>query len=142
MKRIVINDEEVFANNFAYDGCHKIYLLENSEEEETAKKAGYNIHPVELLEKKYRQSCGLEFINTWNLKSIIHQLEPLEKIEIYEQGYRLVNVEDYENAFRSDLLDEVVLYKLIDYKKALKLNNEQLVKILVDSKKIERYGDL
>lgn len=58
---------------FAYDGCHKIYLIENEENLKSAKASGYDIYPIEELENKFNHSCGMRFINTWDLETIVPQ---------------------------------------------------------------------
>ena len=71
-----INNKEVKNKLFAYDGCHKIYLLENESEIEEAKKTGYNILSIKKLEEAYNNSCSLKFINMWeDCKTIIGQFE-------------------------------------------------------------------
>lgn len=63
---------------FAWDGCHKIYILENQEEVTEAEKVGYEILNIEpSLESTWEESCELRFINFWNLDkpSIIAQCE-------------------------------------------------------------------
>lgn len=52
---------------FAYDGCHKIYLLESEDQEKEARDCGYRILPVEDLKKTYENSCSLRFIAYWDL---------------------------------------------------------------------------
>ncbi len=75
MKKIKINNKVIKNKYFAYDGCHKIYLLNDSEIEE-AKNSGYNILPIENLKEAYNNSCSLKFINTWeDCKSIVTQFE-------------------------------------------------------------------
>ena len=32
-----INNVEVIGNRFAYDGCHKIYVIENQEDEQKSR---------------------------------------------------------------------------------------------------------
>ena len=53
-------------NHFAYDGCHKIYLLENETDENEAKKSDYSIIPLSKLKETYKNSCPLKFINSWD----------------------------------------------------------------------------
>lgn len=52
---------------FAYEGCHKIYLLENKEQLEEAEKYLYNIFSIDSLLEIYEDSCSLRFINFWDL---------------------------------------------------------------------------
>ena len=65
-----INKIEIKAKKFAYDGCHKIYILKNEEEEKEAVKLGYKINEIEELEKIYKNSCYLKFIDSWDLSQI------------------------------------------------------------------------
>ena len=58
------------STQFAYDGCHKIYLLSSWRDEREAAEAegmGYEILPVEELEETYEGSCPLRFIGCWDL---------------------------------------------------------------------------
>lgn len=55
------------ATQFAWDGCHKIYILENQEEITEAKNVGYKILDIKNLESTWEESCELRFINFWNL---------------------------------------------------------------------------
>jgi hypothetical protein len=71
----VINGVETTASSFAYDGCHKIYLLEQIDEVEEA-KFGYNILPISSLKRAYEDSCALRFISSWSLaKKFSEQFE-------------------------------------------------------------------
>jgi len=63
-----INNIEIKADKFAYDGCHKIYLLESKADEIESKKLGYKILPIEKIKEVYANSCPLRFISNWNLK--------------------------------------------------------------------------
>jgi len=49
--------------NIAYDGCHKIYFLQDEERENYAKKYGYKIYPSSKLKEIYKHSCGLKFVS-------------------------------------------------------------------------------
>ena len=68
-----INSIEITSKEFAYDGCHKIYLIETEANKEEAISCEYKILPIEKLKDTYFNSCGLEFINTWALKTIVGQ---------------------------------------------------------------------
>lgn len=61
-----INGIETSAKEFAYDGCHKIYLIEDSEDFQEARMT-YQIIPISLLQRKFEDSCGLQFISNWKL---------------------------------------------------------------------------
>ena len=60
-----INGKEVTAEKFAYEGCHKIYVIDTPEEEAQALKYGYNIYPIEEIREAYEGSCSLKFISNW-----------------------------------------------------------------------------
>lgn len=62
-----INNLEVKPTLFAYDGCHKIYLLESENDKNEATEAGYEIMRIAELEKVWNNSCGLRFISNWSL---------------------------------------------------------------------------
>ena len=66
---VIIEGVMFFANKFAYDGCHKIYLLNSwkHDEEDEAIEAGYEIFDIEELEETYGSSCPMRFIDTWDL---------------------------------------------------------------------------
>ena len=53
---------------FAYDGCHKIYLVETDADIQEATRLGYMpLHTMDELEKTFVESCPLRFIDWWNL---------------------------------------------------------------------------
>ncbi len=62
-----INGKEVTAEKFAFEGCHKIYVIDTPEEEAQALKYGYNIYPIEEIREAYEGSCSLKFISSWPL---------------------------------------------------------------------------
>lgn len=79
---MIINDKETQARRFAYDGCHKIYLIEDDADLENALSLGYEIRNIELLEETYNNSCELRFINDWKLNTVyVGQFEEL-KLEV------------------------------------------------------------
>ena len=63
-----INGQYTNATHFAYDGCHKIYLLEDQEDAWEA-NCCYHILPISSLEKTFHSSCGLQFISNWKLNN-------------------------------------------------------------------------
>jgi hypothetical protein len=74
-----INDINITAKKFAFDGCHKIYLLESRKDETEARAIGYEILPIEQLQDAYDGSCGLRFISNWQLTTnFVHQFEDAE----------------------------------------------------------------
>ena len=64
---MIINGKSTLANEFAYDGCHKIYLIESESDRIEAEKRGYNILPICELVETYHNSCDLRFISNWQL---------------------------------------------------------------------------
>ena len=49
----------------AYDGCHKIYFLEDAGREAQARELEYHIHPASELRELWNSSCGLRFVSRW-----------------------------------------------------------------------------
>jgi hypothetical protein len=62
-----INGIETKAREFAFDGCHKIYLIESEQDRGEARDSGYDILPISSLRKSFNNSCGLQFISSWDL---------------------------------------------------------------------------
>ena len=78
-----INNHEATAKAFAYDGCHKIYLLEADSDWKEASDNGYTILPIEKLIETFESSCDLRFISNWALtKQFIRQFEPANFDEV------------------------------------------------------------
>ena len=65
-----VNGMTVIGNKFAYDGCHKIYVIESAQDEKEALHYGYKIYPIERLENIYIMSCPLRFIVNWKLDKV------------------------------------------------------------------------
>ena len=62
-----VNGMTVIGNKFAYDGCHKIYVIEDKQDFNKAIEYGYRIYPNILLKETYDNSCELRFISNWKL---------------------------------------------------------------------------
>lgn len=75
-----INGKEVITNGkFAYDGCHKIYILEDEADEQMMVGYGYSIYPIGQLQEKYANSCYLRFVSNAKLdKSYVEQCKDAE----------------------------------------------------------------
>jgi hypothetical protein len=56
----------------AFDGCHKLYFLQNEEDVAQAREYEYEIHPASDIKRLYENSCGLKFVNAWSLSD--HEL--------------------------------------------------------------------
>lgn len=63
-----INNIAVVGRNFAYDNCHKIYIIEDEQDLKEAKKIGYDIYSIVDIKDAYENSCPLRFISDWKLK--------------------------------------------------------------------------
>ena len=73
---ILVNNQKIIDDKFAYDNCHKIYIIEDEEDLQKATDLGYNIYNIDELEQKYRNSCDYRFIDNWKLtKSYVKQGE-------------------------------------------------------------------
>ena len=71
-----INGQQTKAKEFAYDGCHKIYILESENDRDEARSTGYDILPIKNLRKAFNKSCGLQFISSWDLsKDYVRQFQ-------------------------------------------------------------------
>lgn len=76
---MTINGQQTKATEFAYDRCHKIYLLESENDRGEARDSGYDILPIENLKKAFNKSCGLQFISSWDLsKRFVDQFQGAE----------------------------------------------------------------
>lgn len=64
---MTINRRKVKAKYFAYDGCHKIYLLNTDEDMNECSLSGYEIIPISKLKQTFAKSCSLRFISNWDL---------------------------------------------------------------------------
>ncbi len=68
---LVINGEPIQATHFAYDGCHKIFLIDTSETRRQITGCGYSaadILPVSELARVWQQTCPLRFIHWADLR--------------------------------------------------------------------------
>lgn len=67
---MIINNIEVIGKEFIYDGCHKIYIVEDQEDREIAYRDGYidsDFYPIEEIESVFNNSCSLRFISNVSL---------------------------------------------------------------------------
>ena len=64
---MVISGKKTDAKWFAFDGCHKFYLLETQGDyDNCVKEWGKEyIYPIDDLPKEFYNSCPLRFIQTW-----------------------------------------------------------------------------
>lgn len=69
----------ITATHFAYDGCHKIYIIEDNEDKVNAIKYDYTIINIKELPKVWVDSCSLRFISNWKLtKQYVEQFNNAE----------------------------------------------------------------
>jgi len=64
-RALLINGVEIAATHFAWDQCHKIYLINSQEHRQAMFDNGWSesdIFPVEELPQAWENSCGLRFI--------------------------------------------------------------------------------
>lgn len=79
-----INDLEVVGKQFVYDGCHKIYIIENEQDKKHAIEAGYSendFFDISKIENIYWDSCSLRFIYNWELSKFY--VEQFEQAKFY-----------------------------------------------------------
>lgn len=72
---ITINGKKIDAKEFAWDGCHKIYLMNTKGDKIQFKEFGYNFFPIDELKECYKNSCSLRFIENGDLTSVVTQFE-------------------------------------------------------------------
>lgn len=77
-----VNDIEIIGNKFVYDGCHKIYIIEDENDLRECQELwgqlhyGKDIFDIRELERIYDNSCDLRFISNWKLdKRYVNQFE-------------------------------------------------------------------
>ena len=81
-----INGHKITGDKFAWDRCHKIYIIEDEQDEIKALDIGYNLYPIDLIQDCYENSCPLRFISNWKLdKHIVNQFEDEEHTIIFEK---------------------------------------------------------
>lgn len=71
-----INGKEILGKEFAFDGCHKIYIIEDDDDKKMAIEYGYIIKNIDELKDTFVNSCPLRFISNWKLdKTYVYQGE-------------------------------------------------------------------
>lgn len=88
-----INGVEIKAKAFAYDGCHKIYLLKDMKSRREASKNGYDIYTIDDLLTCFVYACPLRFINEWGGDYIT--VVPQASKEVVFEGF---NIDDITSA--------------------------------------------
>ena len=78
-----INGEEITAREFAWDGCHKIYLIDSEESRAELLGYGYDLYAIHELKKRFNESCGLRFISSGDLsRDYVPQGMPKSQVRI------------------------------------------------------------
>ena len=81
---VTINGVTVSADQFGWDGCHKIYLITSEAGMDDMIEFGYTLFPVGDLQEVWDLSCGLRFIDDADLcATYVSQMdedEPLIKV--------------------------------------------------------------
>lgn len=65
--RAEINDVTVWADEFAWDGCHRIYVVTSPESRAEMLDLGYQLRPITELPDIWDRSCPLRFISSADL---------------------------------------------------------------------------
>jgi len=74
-----INGRQFEADEFGFDGCHKIYLCDSEEGKRQLVDLEYDLYPIEELPRIWEQTCPLRFIMSGDLTiSYVKQCEPAE----------------------------------------------------------------
>ncbi|PJE00951.1 MAG: hypothetical protein CK429_35925 [Mycobacterium sp.] len=80
---LTINGVVVEATEFAYDGCHKIYLIIWGGDRDIMLDCGYtdaDIHPIETLPDVWADTCPLRFISSADLST--HYVEQCDTAHV------------------------------------------------------------
>ncbi len=78
-----INGNVVEATEFAYDGCHKIYLITWGGDRDLMFDYGFteaDIHPIETLPEVWEDTCPLRFISSADLS--VHYVEQCHAAQV------------------------------------------------------------
>lgn len=71
-----VNGKEIKGIGFAFDGCHKIYVVKNKQQAQQAQESGYYTYQMHHLPHMWANACPLRFISTWDLTDYyVHQSE-------------------------------------------------------------------
>lgn len=65
-----LNKQTVTGTGVAWDGCHKIYIIEDEADQAEAEKIGYTIYSIQELPRVWTMSCPLRFIKNWKLNKV------------------------------------------------------------------------
>jgi hypothetical protein len=71
-----ISNHKIKATHYFYDGCHKIYLIEDDQDKQNFFNMGWtelDIYPINTIIDTYECACPLKFIQTCKLETIVPQ---------------------------------------------------------------------
>ena len=97
---LFVNGEHVAADQFAWDGCHKIYLIPTTDaRDEFIREYGWELedmHPIAELPQAWEDSCSLRFISWADLSvpNLVNQFDENVTVEyVAADGTRRVAVD-------------------------------------------------
>lgn len=64
---VVVNGTRIWTDEFAWDGCHKIYIVTDQESRDQLEGYGYDFFPIDELQDAWAHSCSLRFISDASL---------------------------------------------------------------------------
>ena len=64
-----VNGKEIVGIGFAYDGCHKFYIIANEKEKKEVEFYRYEVYPLKKkkMEWLWKISCPMRYIERWDL---------------------------------------------------------------------------
>lgn len=74
--------------SIAWDGCHKVYFLQDDKREAEAREYGYDIYPPSFLREAIAGSCGLVFVSRWGFDNADFE-DPLNIDQFDEELIRI-----------------------------------------------------
>lgn len=116
--KLFINGKEVKGNGFVWDGCHKIYIIEDDNDLRDCTEKwgtlvnGTDIFDITKIEKIYDDSCSLRFISNWKLNT--QYVRQFEDATFDWVGSDEDTTDNYINILENALmsaLDELACYK-------------------------------
>lgn len=66
-RMVEINDTRIWADEFAWDGCHKLYIVTDQESRDQLEGYGYDFFNIAELQECWDSSCMLKFISDASL---------------------------------------------------------------------------
>ncbi len=67
MEKLDIKKLGIKGIGFAFDRCHKIYILEDEEDKQNMVELGYHVFSMKGLQSAWDNSCSLRFISNAKL---------------------------------------------------------------------------